>query len=364
VSTASVPRRRPLPFLAVLLGAWAGVALLLAAQAWFAGAIRGEPLPWSRALAVWFAWAASWATITPVVFALAQRFPLQRARLGRALLVHALAAPLAAAAALALFAGFAPHVGSVSTGPDWLSTWRRLLGTSLLLQLPVYALVLGAVEAMRLAHAARVRERRALQLELQLSEARLLALRAQLEPHFLFNAMNTAMVLMREDVDAAEQVLLRLGRLLRRTLETTRAHEVALQEELAFVEAYLAVEQARFGDRMRYAIEVDAALHAARVPSLILQPLVENAVRHGLGARVAPGTIRVSARREGERLRLEVRDDGPGPPAAHAEGVGLANTRARLALLYGGAHEFALRAAPGGGALATLAFPLRGAAPA
>jgi two-component system LytT family sensor kinase len=259
---------------------------------------------------------------------------------------------------LALFAAI------VGKGWDWFGTFRLFLGNAYLLNVPVYWLLAAGIYALRIAQQARERERRALKLEAQLSEARLLALRAQLEPHFLFNALNTIAVLMREDVDAADRVLALLSRLLRRVLDAASAPEVQLRQEVEFLEAYLAIEQARFPHRLSFHVDVDPQLLDARVPSLILQPLVENAVRHGVAARTAAGRIEVAASREDEMLLVTVRDDGPGMADDAQEGIGLSNTRSRLELLYGKRHSFRLDRAEGGGLQIALAIPLQAAAAA
>lgn len=343
---------------AAIVGAWTGAALLLATQAYFSGAIRGDAVAWSRSLAIWLAWAYVWALLTPVILWLAARFPLERPRLATALGVHAASSAALVAIDLALYAAVAPWVGALSAGPTWVATYSRLLGTTFFLGLPVYWILVGAMQAVRLARAARERERRASRLEAQLAEARLAALRAQLQPHFLFNALNSVSVLMHEDVEAADRVLVQLSGLLRRALESSAAPEVPLYEEMAFLEAYLAIEQVRFEDRLRYRVEIAPEVLDARVPSLILQPLVENAVRHGLGTSPAPCRIEIAAERRNGSLHLSVRDDGPGISPGAAEGVGLSNTRSRLQLLYGDAHSFYLATAPGGGLLVTLAIPL------
>lgn len=353
---ASLARHRSLAVLAAL----AIIAMLLAGQAWFAAQVRGEPIAWVRASAIWFAWAAAWAVLAPVALRLARRFPLERPGRLRAFGVHALASPALAIANLALFALAAPLVGAIHAEPTWLATFSRLLGTTLLLNLPVYWLIVGAVQVERLVRRARENDRRQLRLEAQLADARLQGLRAQLQPHFLFNALNTISVLMHEDVESAERMLVRLSALLRRSLEDSGAHEAALGEEIGFLRHYLEIEQARFGERLAFEIRVPGELMDARVPVLLLQPLVENALRHGLAARARPGRVEVGAARVGEQLRLWVVDDGCGLSPGAAERVGLSNTRARLALLYPGMHHFALREAEGGGVAAEITLPLRG----
>lgn len=342
-----------------VLAAWTLVAMLLAAQAWFAAHERGEALAWARASIVWLSWAATWAALTPVALWLAARFPLERPRLLPALAVHAGASPACALASLALFALAAPSIGAAHAEPTWLATFSRLLGTTFLLNLPVYWLIVGAAQVGRLVQTARENDRRQLLLEAQLADARLQALRTQLQPHFLFNALNTISVLMHEDVDFADRILLQLSALLRRSLDSGEAYEIGLGEEVAFLESYLEIEQARFGGRLSYGIRVPDELMDARVPNLILQPLVENALRHGLAPRARPGRIEIRARRRGHDLQLSVQDDGLGLPHGTTERVGLSNTRARLSLMYPGTHHFALRDAPGGGVIAEISLPLR-----
>lgn len=348
---------------AAVIGAWSLAGLLLATQAWFAGAVRGEPIAWGRTLAIWLAWAYAWALLTPLALALATRFPIVLPRRWQAAAVHAVSGAALAALNLALFAAVAPLVGAISAGPTWAATFSRLLATTFLLNLPVYWLLVGAAHALRAARRAAEHQVRQARLESQLADARLVALRAQLEPHFLFNALNTVAVLMREDVEAADRVLVQLSVLLRRALQVGEAIEIPLREELALAEAYLAVEQARFADRMAYRVEVDGALLDARVPSLILQPLVENAIRHGLAARAESGRVEITVAAHDGALRLSVYDDGPGITPAAVDGVGLSNTRARLDLLYGDRCVFRIGPAPGGGTLAEMSIPLRTGTP-
>jgi LytS/YehU family sensor histidine kinase len=200
----------------------------------------------------------------------------------------------------------------------------------------------------------------------QLAEARLLTLKAQIQPHFLFNTLNTIALMVRESPIKAERLITRLSELFRHALEGATIHEVPLADELRFAAAYLEIEAARFEERLRVEWEIDPGALEARVPHLILQPLVENAIRHGIAPRSAAGRLRVLARREEGKVRLEVEDDGVGLVEASrptASGVGLANVRARLAALYGPAGELALAPTPGGGVTATLVMPYRAWAP-
>lgn len=350
-------RRRGL----AILAAWMLVAMLFAGQAWVAAQVRGEPLAWARASTIWLVWAAVWAALTPIALRLAARFPLQPPRLLGALAVHGVASVACALVNLALFALAAPVIGATQVEPTWLGTFSRLLGTTLLLNLPVYWLIIAAAHVERLVRTAREKDRRQLRLEAQLADARMQALRTQLQPHFLFNALNTISVLMHEDVDSAERILLQLSALLRRSLDSSEAHEVTLGEEIAFLESYLAIEQARFGGRLGYRILVPDHLLQARVPNLILHPLVENALRHGLATRAGPGRVDIQAHRQGDSLLLSVADDGRGLPPAMTERVGLANTRARLRLLYADRQRFDVRNSADGGVLAEIELPWRSA---
>lgn len=344
--------------------AWTLAGLVLAAQAWLSYALRGDPILWTRALAVWLSWAWIWALLTPLVLYVANRYPLVHpAGLARVSL-HLAAGAALTCLQLAAFAACAPWVGAVSTQDTWHATFLRLLGTTFLLNLPVYAVMIGIAHVVRLSRAARERERRALQLEAQLADARLLTLRAQLRPHFLFNALNTVAVLMREDVDQAERVLGRISDLLRASLDGDDAHEIALGDEIALLETYLAIERARYEDRLSYRIDVAPDLRRMAIPRMILQPLVENAVEHGIAPRRAPGCITVRAVRDGAMLDLRITDDGVGLSADHEPGIGLSNTRSRLCLLYGSQQQFAVTPAEGGGVTVNIRIPLRALAAA
>ena len=205
------------------------------------------------------------------------------------------------------------------------------------------------------------------QREAQRAQSQLEMLRARLDPHFLFNTLHAISTLMHRDVEAADRMLADLSDLLRLSLESGSRQQVPLQQELESLEPYLRIEQARFPDRLTVQMRVDPAVLDAQVPNLILQPLVENAIRHGIAARAVGGQVVVFACRDRGRLRLEVRDDGCGLPPEDSdrprEGAGLASTRARLRQLYGGAQSFSLGPAPGGGAVASLEIPFIPAPP-
>jgi LytS/YehU family sensor histidine kinase len=207
------------------------------------------------------------------------------------------------------------------------------------LQFPTFWGLVGVAHALRFYERSKIREVREAELESRLAQARLEALRMQLNPHFLFNTLNSIASLIQEEPAAAEEMIEALSELLRLTLNSTDRQEITVREELQFLDRFLHIEQTRFGNRLRVEKVVDAGALDALVPILILQPLVENAVRHGIENQIAPGTVRISVERCGKTLRLGVVDDGRGLKAQHdglKEGVGLNNTRARLKELYGG----------------------------
>jgi LytS/YehU family sensor histidine kinase len=207
----------------------------------------------------------------------------------------------------------------------------------------------------------RSKRERTAALEGQLAQARLRMLTMQLHPHFFFNALNSVVALIRKDPDAAERLVVEFSHLVRLALDSTGKSEVTLKDELDFIGLYLAVEQARFQDRLVVRTLIDTETLDAVVPNMILQPLVENAIKYAVTPRREGGRVELRSWSDGRRVYLRVRDDGPGMPKTGPprEGVGLANTRARLAELYGGAARLDLRNAAGGGMAATLMLPLR-----
>jgi hypothetical protein len=249
---------------------------------------------------------------------------------------------------------------------DWPPPGPALLAAPLLrarFHVPVYWVIVCLAHALAHHRRSEERQRRAVQLEARLSEARLQALQMQLQPHFLFNTLNAIATLVHKDPRAADEMITNLGELLRAALDGSAQQEVPLRRELDFLTRYLDIQQARFGDRLRVEQELDAAALDARVPTLILQPLVENAIRHGIEPRAQAGVVGISARCEGGKLRLAVRDSGAGLGAAkltsEREGIGLANTRARLEALYGAEARLLLRNGAEGGFSVELEIPFR-----
>src|SRR5262249_20607239 len=228
--------------------------------------------------------------------------------------------------------------------------------------LQTYAAVVGIAWGVDAFRKMREKERRSAALETELVKAELLALRAQLKPHFLFNALNSVVTLMSRDVEAASRTVVELAGPLRLSLSGDGSPVVPLSQEIDFVRRYLTIEETRFSDRLNVAYDVAPELLGAEVPPLVLQPLAENAVRHGIARRTGRGRIDVSARRAGEDLVLTIADDGPGPGGPRPGGLGLANTRARLERLYGERQRLELLPGAAGGTDAVVVLPLSGSA--
>jgi signal transduction histidine kinase len=311
---------------------------------------------WSHVLGAELLSASTWIPLTVLALWLAHRFPLGRpsviavaAHLGG--LLVAVMGRVQVAVALAEWLGCYPALPPAD----------ELLATTGQQHAFTYLLVTGVGHGLYYATAHRRREQ-------ELVWAELTALRAQMRPHFLFNALNAIAALVHEDPGQAERMIANLGTLLRRSIQSGEEHLVPLRTELDLLRAYLEIEQTRYGDRLRISWDIDPRALDIPVPPLVLQPLAENAVRHGLG--LGGGHLRIGAHFDDEgtlpgRLRLEVEDDGLGLPTATtvAEGIGLGNTRARLRRAYGTDHELVVAPRPGGGVVVTIALPPDGAPP-
>jgi two-component system LytT family sensor kinase len=346
---------------AVIFLCWTGFALFFTSQSYMFQARSAGTIEWKGTLFNWLLGSYTWFALTPLVLKLSNRFPLQRGKLLRSVAVHAIAAPLFNITNIVLFV--------IALG---LITGPRLEARSLLESvwhfviaefhggMLVYWVIIGVSQATDYYRRYRERELLASNLETRLVKAQLDALRMQLHPHFLFNALNSVSVLMRKDVDAADRMLLQLSGLLRVTLARNAAHEIRLRQELEILDRYLEIEQIRFQDRLTVRTRVDPSALDALVPQLFFQPLVENAIRHGISDRETGGVIDIRAERQNGMLCLQVRDNGPGlntPRGKLVEGVGLSNTRSRLEYLYGSGGRFEVGDAEEGGLIVTAAFP-------
>jgi two-component sensor histidine kinase len=336
--------------------------LVMSAQVYLSSTMAGRPYGWGKSLALQMPIAAAWLLFTPVILALGRRYPIVGSRWLRDAGVHLLVS-MTFIFLLDLFASwFQPMIVAGPVGRTLLARTARLFVIWIVSDGMVYWSIL--LVSLVVAHYRRLREREliASQLETQLAQADLQALKSQLHPHFLFNALHTIGSLVRTgDRDSAVKVTADLGELLRRMLDGASQQEVPLRQELDFIRSYLDIEQIRFRDRLRVKFDVEEAVLDARVPHLVLQPLVENAIRHGIAPHLFAGNVVVRARRSGDRLELLVRDDGPGAGVGEGSrpGIGLTNTRARLERLYG--EDFVLDVAnfPAGGLEARIELPFR-----
>lgn len=312
-------------------------------------------------LATW--WAR--ALFAPAVFEVSRRFRIDGPRTGRALAGHLIGMLAVAFGATAL--NYAVFV-CLMVISGWTESAMRVFGEAsvtiwitLMLRVTVYyAVVAGGYYLIDYYQRLRQRELLAARLESQLHQARLQALRSQLRPHFLFNTLNAISTLIHEDPRAADRMVTMLADLLRQGLADSTKQLVPLGEELELVDTYLAIEKVRFGPRLQVSREVDPGTLELPVPHFLLQPLVENALRHGLAPRATPGTVWIGARVDDGRLVLTVADDGVGAPSAASlrEGVGLGATRARLEQLYGGSFALFHGPRPGGGFEVVLRLPV------
>jgi sensor histidine kinase YesM len=245
---------------------------------------------------------------------------------------------------------------------SWQTEARNMFFNNFDWEMMTYWAIVLLSHALRYHSEARDRALRESQLETHLVESQLQGLQRQLQPHFLFNTLNTISALMHRDVDAADNMIAKLSDLLRISLQNVGVQEVPLKQELDFLSKYLEIEQTRFRDRLTVVFDVHPDTLDALVPNLMLQPLVENSIKHGIGPKPTPGQIEIRSRRVGRLLELEVRDNGVGLSAARLtdfnRGVGLANTRSRLQHLYGSSHRFEFRQPPTGGLSVLIAIPL------
>ncbi|HVU34425.1 MAG TPA: histidine kinase [Opitutaceae bacterium] len=376
--------------------------------------IVASPIPWLNALHFSALNWMPWALLAPAVFWFSGRFPLERGHLLRSVPAHAFGCVACVTATLwlatnlnllippprllrtpAIERGPIDHDGAHRdgfAGRDELrrnlgltprpertdraarpeqrelfnrrrSFWWPFLGTALLrvnFDAAVYLIVAIAAHALSFYRRAQDRERHAVALAAGLNRAKLEALRLQLQPHFLFNTLNAISTLVHRDATAADELISDLSELLRISLQTSE-HEVSLSRELELLDRYLAIEKARLADRLRIVMDVEPAALPALVPTFLLQPIVENSIRHGIEPRLAPGTVTIRARRAGDRLELSVIDDGVGLTPARkpsaGRGIGISNTEARLRALHGEAAQLSFGTPPAGGVAVRITLP-------
>jgi two-component system, LytTR family, sensor kinase len=348
---------------ALFAAVWTAIGLSFAAQFYISSSRLGRPVTWgfalNHALVDWYVFAL---LSGPVVW-LSKRLPIHRGNWGKTLAVHLLASGLFSFSFVVIRAWVAQVQAWLGGQPaEFADAFQPLLLKSFHFNLLVYWVILSVGHALKYYRDAQERELRTSELEKHLAQARLQALQMQLNPHFLFNTLHAISSLMHKDVEAADCMIARLSELLRYALESTEEQEVPLRRELAFLDRYLEIEQTRFGDRLLVRKDIEPEALDLSVPNLVLQPLVENAIRHGIEPHARPGEVRLRAWRNGRALHLEVRDNGEGLVGDNesiSEGVGLSNTRARLFELYGDEYQFEFRNAKEGGLVVHVAIPSR-----
>lgn len=338
---------------------WTALALLSAFQTSMYFVRDGRPVPWTPVFIDRFADWYTCAIFTPLFFAVVRRVPWDRARWWRPVGWQSL---MVIACVPVKYLLYVPIIQTLI--PDYRTAlFGRMLAGSFITEVMAFGAMLAVVHAVELARREVIHAATAARLQANLAEARLDALTSQLQPHFLFNALHAVSTLMHRDVDAADRMLARLGDLLRRTLDDRERIELPLAEELRLLDAYLDIVRVRFEDRLTVRLDVPGSVGGALVPRFVLQPLVENALQHGIGARQGPGCVTVSAGRRDGRLTLAVSDDGGaanlGDNGFPREGIGLTNTRQRLRERYGDDHRIDLARGPQGGLTVSVEIPFR-----
>jgi two-component system, LytTR family, sensor kinase len=344
----------------LIFACWTFSGIFFAAQTSLYGMYRGRPLQPEIALAIYLTCAWSWFLLTPLILPLAKRFPLSGRPVIRNVAIHFGASIFFSIVALMMVELSQRLLNMAPPGMPLLTSYADLVASQIHADILRYWAVIGIVHGISYYRGLRAREVVESTLRAELAEANVEALRRQLHPHFLFNTLNSISVLMFEDPKIANHMLTRLSDLLRATLTTDTPHEVTLERELEFIGRYLEIESMRFGDRLTINIDVDVETRAARVPNLLLQPLVENAIKHGIAAVDGPSTITIRAVKRGDELQLEVRDDGRGLIGNPMPGIGLSNTEARLRHLYGERQRLSLLSPEEGGTSVNVALPFRG----
>src|SRR6266545_2482882 len=344
---------------------WTLVVIVEAAQYYASQFVEKRTFPLGlairRACEEWY----PWAFLTVGLLWVARRCNLEREGMKRWILGHLGTSVLVSLVYFTVYAWLLSGQKSVLDGSIFAfgNVFKKLIVFYFHVTLVIYWAIVLAHQGWHYYQRSRERELQASALATELVRTRLEVLRMQLNPHFLFNTLHTISALIHENPDDADRIVARLSELLRVSLDQSDSQEVPLRQELDFLERYLQIEQTRFQDRLAVEMSVESGLDNILVPSLILQPLVENAIRHGIEPREDTGRVRIAAHRVDGMLELKVSDNGPGLPETEAaprrEGVGLSNTRSRLSHLYGANHRFELTPASGGGLEARLLIPCR-----
>ncbi|MBI2682388.1 MAG: histidine kinase [Acidobacteriales bacterium] len=339
-----------------------GLAGLFTLQMMIQTSMTGEKYPPSEFL---FNLSRSlfWGLTAPIILKLGFRFPLDGADRWRNLFRHFLFYLVFSLVHALYRTAVSPYLMPSDTDSKWMM-FKVYLTLTANGNLWMYVPLLGASQLMRAFQRVRAREVQAEQLKTELAHSELHALKAQLHPHFLFNTLHSISALIRTNPRSADRMIMRLSDLLRASLDKGGIQEVSLKEELEFLDNYLQIEQVRFQDRLQVRMKIDPEMLDAQVPYLFLQPLAENAIRHGIAQRMEGGQVTVTAARNGDRLCITLEDNGPGlGPKGAVGGIGVANTRARLERLYGAQQSLSIENRREGGVRAKICIPFHAPEP-
>ncbi len=353
--------------LAMIWGIWTLVGLFFTSQIFVSTIYMEKRPPLGSVLFMQMSICYLWALATPLVLWLARRFRIERQNWRGRILFHALGGSALVGLMSAIhFLMFMPFMGRTSE----ITAFRdfQYVFFNLDRQLSIYWLLLLMSHVINYYNSYRKGRLQAERLRTELVQSQLEALKMQLHPHFLFNTLHSISALLNKDVAGARSMITRLGDFLRMTLENAGTQEVTLQQEMEFLNGYLEIERVRFRDRLTTVVNVDPQMLDVPVPNLILQPIVENAMRHAIATHSSCGRIEITAAPRNGSLRIEVKDNGPGLPVDQdgihlRKGVGLGNTKARLERLYGTDHLLELTNDPAGGLIVTLEIPRERNAP-
>ena len=352
-------------------GVWTLFGLFFTTQLALQSQLWKTPVPFWRILSWQMVSGYVWFALSPLILFLTNKFPFEGHRWRRSLAVHIVAGIAIALIQQVIDALVLPVLGYPPGRPpfaSFLEAYQYFVFVNLHLSVLIYAGVVGIKSAYSYYQKYRERELQASQLEARLAQSRLQVLKMQLHPHFLFNTLNAISELIYKDPESADRMLTDLSDLLRLSFENLEVQEISLKQELEFLEKYLEIEQMRFHDRLTVDMKIAPDTLDACVPNMILQPLVENAIKHGIAPRSSGGRIDINTERNNGHLEISVIDDGLGIPFGDIEtlpeGVGLSNTRRRLRHLYGDRHKFDLVALEKGGVGVTLEIPFKISEPA
>lgn len=348
---------------AAVWAAWTFVGVFLTSQAYVQFQTVGMPIPFWQILSWQLFSGYVWFALSPIIYWLIRTFTFEKKKWLFSLFIHIFAGIALTLIQQAVDALVLPKLGYLPNSPPrtFFETYRHYVALNFHFGIAIYWSVLGIYQAFKYYQKARARELQTTQLEARLAQTRLQVLKFQLQPHFLFNTLNTISELVYKSPESADRMITNLSDLLRLSLEKLEVQEVSLQQELDFLQKYVEIEQMRFHDRLKIEMNVAPETLDAVVPNMILQPLVENSIKHGIAPLSQGGTVKISAERRNGSLLLDVSDNGIGLKNLEISeiphGVGLKNTRARLKHLYGENHKFEMKPRAKGGVQLNLTIP-------